>query len=305
MNNIFILIGPTASGKSNLAMKLISKFPFEIINADLYSAYKGLNIGTAKPLKEELKKYKHHLINILEPTMNYNVSQYCKDANRCVNEILSLNKTPLITGGTMMYVYQLLNGFSYDYNVSDTDLKLIKFIQNQYTNQQIVEAISNFDPTLTNKININDSYRIEKLLERLISNKNKKNNFKGLYEEKNLKIHIIFITIDNRETLRESIKKRTSDMLHDGLIEEVKNLLIKFNLNNESQCMKAIGYKETLQFLNKEISLEMLNSSIIIATQQLAKRQITWMNKFNIDYRFSYPENNYHSLFDYIKKILN
>ena len=305
MNNIFILIGPTASGKSNLAMKLISKFPFEIINADLYSAYKGLNIGTAKPLKEELKKYKHHLINILEPTMNYNVSQYCKDANRCVNEILSLNKTPLITGGTMMYVYQLLNGFSYDYNVSDTDLKLIKFIQNQYTNQQIVEAISNFDPTLTNKININDSYRIEKLLERLISNKNKKNNFKGLYEEKNLKIHIIFITIDNREILRESIKKRTSDMLHDGLIEEVKNLLIKFDLNNESQCMKAIGYKETLQFLNKEISLEMLNSSIIIATQQLAKRQITWMNKFNIDYRFSYPENNYHSLFDYIKKILN
>ena len=305
MNNIFILIGPTASGKSNLAMKLMSKFPFEIVNADLYSTYKGLNIGTAKPLKEELDKYKHHLINILEPTMDYNVSQYCKDANKCIDEILSLNKIPLITGGTMMYVYQLLNGLSYEYNVSDNDLKLIKFIQNQYTNQQIVEAISNFDPTLTNKININDSYRIEKLLERLISNDNKKNNFKGLYEEKNIKIHIIFITIDNREILRESIKKRTYDMLHDGLIEEVKNLLIKFDLNNESQCMKAIGYKETLQFLNKEISLEMLNSSITIATQQLAKRQITWMNKFNIDYRFSYPENNYHSLFDYIKKVLN
>ena len=305
MNNIFILIGPTASGKSNLAMKLMRKFPFEIINADLYSTYKGLNIGTAKPLKEELNKYKHHLINILEPTMNYNVSQYCKDAKKCVNEILSLNKIPLITGGTMMYVYQLLNGLSHEYNVSDTDLKLIKLIQNQYTNQQIVEAISNFDPTLTNKININDSYRIEKLLERLISNKNKKNNFKGLYEEKNLKVHIIFITIGNREILRESIKKRTSDMLHDGLVEEVKNLLRKFNLSKKTQCMKAIGYKETLQFLNKEISLEMLNSSITIATQQLAKRQLTWMNKFKIDYRFPYPENNYHSLFDYIKKILN
>ena len=128
MNNIFILIGPTASGKSNLAMKLMSKFPFEIINADLYSTYKGLNIGTAKPLKEELNKYKHHLINILEPTMDYNVSQYCKDANKCINEILSLNKIPLITGGTMMYVYQLLNGLSHEYDVTDTDLKLIKFI---------------------------------------------------------------------------------------------------------------------------------------------------------------------------------
>lgn len=305
MNNVFILMGPTASGKSNLAMKLMSKLPFEIVNADLYSTYKGLNIGTAKPLKEELKKYKHHLINILEPTMDYNVSQYCKDASKCINEILSLNKIPLIVGGTMMYIYQLLNGLSHEYDLSDTDLKLIKFIQNQYTNEQIVKAISNFDPTLTNKININDSYRIEKLLERLISNRNKKNNFKGLYEEKNLKIHIIFITIDNREILRESIKKRTSDMLHDGLVEEVKNLLSKFNLSKKTQCMKAIGYKETLQFLNKEISLEMLNSSITIATQQLAKRQITWMNKFNIDYRFSYPENNYHSLFDYIKKILN
>ena len=305
MNNIFILMGPTASGKSDLAMKLMSKFPFEIINADLYSTYKGLNIGTTKPLKEELNKYKHHLIDILEPTMNYNVSQYCKDANKCINEILSLNKIPLITGGTMMYVYQLLNGLSHEYDVSNTDSKLIKFIQDQYTNEQIVKAISSLNPALIDKININDSYRIEKLLERLISNRNEKNNFKGLYEEKNLKIHIIFITIDDREFLRESIKQRTSDMLRDGLVEEVKNLLSKFNLNNKTQCMKAIGYKETIQFLNKDISLEMLNSSITIATQQLAKRQVTWMNKFKIDYRFSYPENNYHSLFDYIKKILN
>ena len=305
MNDIFILIGPTASGKSNLAMKLVSKYPFEIINADLYSAYKGLNIGTAKPSKEELNKFKHHLINILEPTMKYSVSQYCKDAYKCINEILSLNKIPLITGGTMMYVYQLLNGLSHEYNVSDTDSRLIKFIQKQYTNAQIVEAISSFNPALTNKININDSYRIEKLLERLISNQNKKNNFKGLYQEKNLKIHIIFITIDNRELLRESIKKRTYDMLHNGLVKEVKNLLSKFNLNSRNQCMKAIGYKETIQYLNNEITLEALSSSIIISTQQLAKRQATWMNKFKIDYRFSYPENNYHSLFDYIKKILN
>ena len=305
MNNIFILIGPTASGKSDLSLKLISEFPFEIINADLYSAYKGLNIGTAKPSNEELNKYKHHLINILEPTMEYNVSQYCKDAKKCINEILSLNKIPLITGGTMMYVYQLLNGLSHEYDVSDSDSKLIKFIQNHYTNEQIIEAISSFNPALTNKINVNDSYRIEKLLERLISSTNKRNNFKGLYEEKNLKIHIIFITIANRELLREKINRRTSDMLHDGLVEEVKNLLSKNNLNNKTQCMKAIGYKETFQFLNKEICLRELHSSITIATQQLAKRQVTWMNKFKIDYRFSYPENNYHRLFNYIKKILN
>ncbi len=305
MNNIFILTGPTASGKSDLSFKLMTKFPFEIINADLYSAYTHLNIGTAKPSKKELYKYRHHLVNILEPTMQYNVSQYCNDAYKCINEILSSNKVPLITGGTMMYIYQLLNGLSHEYEVTDCDSRLIKYIQNQYSNKQIVESISKYEPTLTNKININDSYRIEKLLERIVSNKKTKMNFKGLYNEKNIKIHIIFITIEDREHLKKSIKKRTCHMLENGLIEEVEDLLNKFNLSKTTQCMKAIGYRETLQYLNKDITFDELQKAITVSTQQLAKRQITWTNKFKIDYQFSYPNNNYHSLFNYIKKILN
>ena len=128
MNNIFILLGPTASGKSRLSQKLADEFSFEIINADLYSIYKGLDIGTAKPSKEALIKNKHHLIDKLEPTDEYNVSKYCHDVNKCINEITSLNKTPLITGGSMMYVYQLLNGLSHQYSICDTDLKIIKYI---------------------------------------------------------------------------------------------------------------------------------------------------------------------------------
>ena len=305
MNDIFILMGPTASGKSNLAIKLVNKFPFEVINADLFSAYRYLSIGTAKPSKEELNKYKHHLINILEPTMKYNVSQYCTDVEKCIKEIFSSNKIPLITGGSMMYVYQLLNGLSHEYNVSNTDLKLIEFIKNRYNNEQIVKSISNYNPILTNKINFNDSYRVQKILERLISNKTHKNIFKGLYKKKDIKIHIIFITINNRQYLKEAIKSRTENMLRDGLIDEVDSLVNKFDINNLTQCMKAIGYRETFQYLNKEITLDELHSSITVSTQQLAKRQITWMKKFKIDYKFSYPENNYHSLFSYIKKILN
>ena len=305
MNDIFILIGPTASGKSNLAIKLVNKFPFEIINADLFSAYRDLSIGTAKPSKEELNRYKHHLINILEPTMQYNVSQYCADAKKCIRQILSSNKIPLITGGSMMYVYQLLNGLSHEYDISDTDLKLIEYIQNSYTNKQIFKSISNYNPDLTDKINFNDTYRLEKLIQRLISNKNNKKNFKGLYKEKNIKIHIIFITINDRQHLKEAIKERTKIMLRNGLIEEVNSLASKFNLNSLTQSMRAIGYRETLQYLNKKITLDELHSSITISTQQLAKRQITWMKKFKIDYKYSYPENNYHSLFGYIKKILN
>jgi tRNA dimethylallyltransferase len=305
MNDIFILIGPTASGKSNLAIKLVNKFPFEIINADLFSAYRNLSIGTAKPSTLELNKYKHHLINILEPTMQYNVSQYYADAKKCIKEILSYNKIPLITGGSMMYVYQLLNGLSHEYDVSDTDLKLIEFIKNSYTNEQIFKSITNYNPNLTDKINFNDTYRLEKLIQRIISNKSNKKNFKGLYKEKNIKIHIIFITINDRQYLKEAIKKRTENMLRNGLIEEVNSLVSKFNLNDLTQSMRAIGYRETLQYLNKDITLDELQSSITISTQQLAKRQITWMKKFKIDYKYSYPENNYHSLFGYIKKIIN
>lgn len=305
MNNIFILIGPTASGKSDLAMRLVKKFPLEIINADLFSAYRYLDIGTAKPSKEELNTYKHHLVNILDPTMKYNVSQYCADAKKCIQDILSSNKAPLITGGSMMYVYQLLNGLSHKYDVSDTDLKLIQLIKSRYTNKQIITSISNYNPALTNKINFNDTYRVEKLLERLISNKTNESNFKGLYQEKNTKIHIIFITINDRQHLREAIKKRTDKILRNGLVEEVDRLLINFKLNNLSQCMKAIGYKEALQYINKDITFEELHSSITVSTHQLAKRQITWMNKFSIDYEYSYPENNNHSLFSYIEKILN
>jgi tRNA dimethylallyltransferase len=305
MNNIFILIGPTASGKSSLAMKLAREFPFEIINADLYSTYRYLDIGTAKPSREELNTYKHHLVNILEPTMQYNVSQYCTDAKKCIQEILSSNKVPLITGGSMMYVYQLLNGLSHKYDVSDTDLKLIQLIRNSYTDEQIVKSISDYNPALTDKINFNDSYRVEKLLERLISNTSNNTFFKGLYQEKNIKIHIIFITINDRQYLRERIKKRTDKILRDGLVDEVDKLLTKFKLSSLSQCMKAIGYKEALQFINKDISFDELHSLITISTRQLAKRQITWMNKFKIDYEYSYPENNYHSLFGYIEKILN
>jgi tRNA dimethylallyltransferase len=158
---------------------------------------------------------------------------------------------------------------------------------------------------LTDKINSNDKYRIEKLLERLLSNNSFKENYKGLYKEKNIKIHIIFITISDREHLRQSIKNRTSEMLSNGLVEEVKFLINKFNVNHKSQSMKAIGYKESLQYLNEDISIDELQPLITLSTQQLAKRQITWMKKFDVSYHYSYPENNYPNLLDYIRKILN
>lgn len=305
MSNIFILLGPTASGKSRLSQKLADEYSFDIINADLYSIYKGLDIGTAKPSKKALIKNKHHLINKLEPNDEYNVLKYCHDVNRCIDEITSLNKIPLITGGSMMYVYQLLNGLSHQYSTCDTDQKIVKFILKEYTNKQIIDAIRKYDNTLINTLNVNDTYRIEKLLERLISSNSSSSNVDGLYKNTKFKISIIFINIKNRDILRKNIHQRTLDMIDDGLIDEVKNLRDSFKLTHNHQSMRAIGYKETLQYLNNEINLKELTSTITISTQQLAKRQITWMNKFKIDYHYTYPDNNYKKLSDYIRNLLN
>ncbi len=305
MSNIFILLGPTASGKSSLSQKLADEFSFEIINADLYSIYKGLDIGTAKPSKKALIKNKHHLINKLEPTEEYNVSKYCHDVNKCINEITSLNKIPLITGGSMMYVYQLLNGLSHQYSTCDTDLKLIKYILKEYTNKQIIDAISKYDHSLIKTLNKNDTYRIEKLLERLISSDSSFSKINGLYKNTTFNISIIFINIKNRDILRKNIHQRTLDMIDDGLIDEVKNLKDNFKLTHNHQSMRAIGYKETLQYLNHEINLKELINIITISTQQLAKRQITWMNKFKIDFHYSYPDDDYKKLSDYVRNLLN
>jgi tRNA dimethylallyltransferase len=305
MSNIFILLGPTASGKSRLSQKLADEFSFEIINADLYSIYKGLDIGTAKPSKKALIKNKHHLINKLEPTDEYNVSKYCHDVNKCINEITSLNKIPLITGGSMMYVYQLLNGLSHQYSTCDTDLKLIKYILKEYTNKQIIDAIRKYNHSLIKTLNKNDTYRIEKLLERLISSDSSFSKINGLYENTTFNITIIFINIKNRDILRNNIHKRTLDMIEDGLIDEVKNLKDSFKLTYNHQSMRAIGYKETLQYLNHEITLNELINIITTSTQQLAKRQITWMNKFKIDFHYSYPDDDYEKLSDYVGNLLN
>ena len=305
MNKVFILLGPTASGKSELSMKLSKDFPFEIINADLYSIYKGLDIGTAKPSKIDLQSTKHYLIDKIEPDKNYNVSKFCSDVSLSIQTILSNNKYPLIVGGTMMYVYQLLNGLTHDYNLIKSDVDLIKYILDKYSYEEIYKTFKSDTSLSVEKINCNDKYRIEKLLERSIANHNRCNKYTGLYDQKDIKINIIFIDIKDRNLLRESISKRTEEMLRRGLVKEVQQLITKYNLTEDSQSMKAIGYKETIDYLNQNIDLNDLADTISISTQQLAKRQITWKNKFKINFIVDYPQIDYDDLSKFVHNSLN
>ena len=305
MHKVFILLGPTASGKSKLSMKLSKDFPFEIINADLYSIYKGLDIGTAKPSNIDLKSTKHYLINKIEPDKNYNVSKFCSDVGLSIKAIISNNKYPLIVGGTMMYVYQLLNGLTHDYNLIKSDSDLIKYILGQYSYVEIYNALKSDTSIPVGNINCNDKYRLEKLLERLIANHNRSNKYTGLYDQKDIKINVIFIDIKDRNFLRECISRRTEEMLRRGLVKEVQQLITKYNLTEDSQSMKAIGYKETIDYLNHNIDLDGLADTISLSTQQLAKRQITWKNKFKINFTVEYPQIDYDDLSKFVHNSLN
>ena len=305
MNKVFILLGPTASGKSELSMKLSKDFPFEIINADLYSIYKGLDIGTAKPSKIDLQSTKHYLIDKIEPDQNYNVSKFCSDVSLSINTIKSNNKYPLIVGGTMMYVYQLLNGLTHDYNLIKSDIDLIKYILEKYTYKEIYNAFESDTSIPVKKINCNDKYRIEKLLERSIANHNRCNKYTGLYDQKDIKINVIFIDIKDRNLLRENIAKRTEEMLQKGLVKEVQQLITIYSLTEDSQSMKAIGYKETIDYLNHNIDLNDLADTISLSTQQLAKRQITWKNKFKINFTVDYPQIDYDDLSKFVRNSLH
>ena len=304
MYKVFILLGPTASGKSKLSMKLSKDFPFEIINADLYSIYKGLDIGTAKPSSIDLKSTKHYLIDKIEPDKSYNVSKFCSDVSLSIKAIISNNKYPLIVGGTMMYVYQLLNGLTHDYNLIKSDIDLIKYILGKYSYEEIYNAFKSDTSIPVGKINCNDKYRLEKLLERSIANHNRCNKYTGLYGQKDIKINVIFIDIKDRNLLRESISKRTEEMLRKGLVKEVQQLITKYSLTEDSQSMKAIGYKETIDYLNHNIDLNDLADTISLSTQQLAKRQITWKNKFKINFTVDYPRIDYDDLSKFIHNSL-
>ncbi len=293
--NIYTIIGPTASSKSKIAIKLADKYPFEIISLDSSMIYREMNIGTDKPNSQILSKHKHHLIDIINPTENYNVSNYCNDVEDAISIIYKKNKTPLIVGGTMMYFNALVNGLD---EIPRTSLKDKKFVNNLfeiYSCNSLYECLKEIDYNSYERINANDKQRIERAIGVYISTGRSlssffksTNNFFNQFNFINIKLFS-----KNRQYIHENIRKRTIKMIKTGLIEEVDNLVNKYPGISHSQSMKAIGYKQTIEYLNGIGSKEELIDKCIFATRQLAKRQLTWMKSFKYDCEIDIsPPNN-------------
>ncbi|EKD54420.1 MAG: hypothetical protein ACD_60C00087G0032 [uncultured bacterium] len=279
---IICLMGPTASGKTELAIHLVSEFPFEIVSVDSAMVYRGMDIGTAKPNADILGKAPHRLINIREPKDTYSAAQFCQDAREEIKIIFKKNKIPLLVGGTMLYFRALQQGLSYLPSGNQEIRKKIAERALQLGFPALHQELVKIDPLAALRIHPNDSQRISRALEVYeLTGK----SLSELQEEPGdvlteyVFYNIIIAPVD-RGILHERIAKRFKEMLANGLAEEVRRLSEKGDLTEEMPAMRSVGYRQVMEYLKGNITFNEMEERGIAATRQLAKRQLTWLRSW-------------------------
>lgn len=270
-------MGPTACGKTDLAIRLCEKFPFEIISVDSAMVYKGLNIGTAKPEPAILTKTPHHLVNIREPHQTYSAADFCEDVAQAVEEIFNKGKVPLLVGGTMLYFKALQQGLSTLPSADPATREKILSDAARLGWTALHEQLKGVDPESALRIHPNDPQRIERALEvYYLTGKPLSYHFHQK-EKLSFNYHSVGLFPENREYLHQRIEQRFKQMLAEGWVNEVQNLLESKQLDFSSPAMRMVGYRQIGQYLQHEIDENTMIEQGIIATRQLAKRQMTWL----------------------------
>lgn len=273
---ILIICGPTASGKTALAIECAKRLNTEVISADSLYIYKGLNIGTAKPTIEEMDGIVHHMIDVSLPTDTFTVSQYKELAEPIINKLHNDNKIPIICGGTGFYINSLLYDLSYGLGEGNLEVReKYKKLALDNGNRYVYEILANVDPESANKLHYNDVKRVIRALE-IYESGQKKSDIK---DDLTPKYDYTAIAIDYpREELYFRINKRVDLMFDLGIVEEVKGLL-NSGITIENQCLQGIGYKEVYSYLNGELSVDQAKDLIKLNTRHYAKRQITFFKR--------------------------
>ncbi len=279
---IIIIGGPTAVGKSALAVNLAEKFNGEIVSADSMQIYRRLNIGTGKITEAEARGIPHRMIDILDPDERYSVGQYLIDASREINDILDKNKLPIVVGGTALYLNALINGMNFsDADRSDKVRDKWKKIASENGNQFIYDHLIEIDPESAAKISVNDTKRIIRAIEIFeVTGKPKSQSATTAicpYD------YAFFIMTRERTELYAAIETRVDKMFEDGLINEVKSLETYKNC----QSMQAIGYKQLCEYFDSKFdSIESVKNEIKKLSRNYAKRQMTFFRGMNANKNF-------------------
>lgn len=270
---VIAVVGPTASGKTKLAIELAHKLNGEVISADSRLVYKGFDIASAKPTIEEREGIPHHLIDIVEPEFNYSAGNYVEDAKRAIEDILSRNKTPIVAGGTGLYFRVLLE--HYDLPKVETDFELRANLEKR-SKEDLLEELEKVDKTTYERVKDANLRRIIRALE-LIKTLKKPLSEIQLEKEPEYDVEWIMPEIPSREWLYDRINKRVDIMVEMGIIDETKNLIAKHG--RIGNIVDTIGYKEILTYLDGQATLVEALDKLKQHSRNYAKRQLTWFRK--------------------------
>ena len=274
-----LLMGPTASGKTAVAAQLATTLPCEIISVDSALVYKGMDIGTAKPDADLLKRAPHHLIDVIEPHESYSAARFRDDALALMREITERGNIPLLVGGTMLYFKALVEGLN-DLPEADSTIRLIiETMAEEEGWPAVHEKLRKVDPETAARLEPNDAQRIQRALEiyylagRSMTDLLKKPKY-VYFPYTPIRIALL---PEDRAVLHERIAQRFDAMLEAGLVDELRGLRETYGLDAELPSMRCVGYRQAWDFLENRISRAELREQGIAATRQLAKRQLTWL----------------------------
>jgi len=288
------LMGPTASGKTALACELYEQGNFELISVDSALVYREMDIGTAKPTKAELEQYPHHLIDIISPLEVYSAANFVEDACRLIDDMHARGKTPILVGGTMLYFKALLEGLSD--NLPSADYKVRAEIEakaEQEGWEAVYAELCMVDPIAGQKFKVSDKQRIIRALEvykltgqaitKLQAEQPKNQPYRYSFHN--------YALIPDRVELHKRIEKRLEIMWEIGFLNEVENLMKKYDFDENLPSMRSVGYRQAIEFIkNSDRSVEKqreMEDKALFATRQLAKRQYTWLRSLQDKHKFT------------------
>lgn len=280
MNQVIVIAGPTASGKTGLSVEVAKQLNTEIVSADSMQIYQDMNIGTAKVTEEEKQGIPHHMIDIVSPFENYNVSQYAEDAKKCVDSILAKGKIPVIAGGTGLYINSLVYGYDLAPIPSDDNVREeFTALYEEKGGEYLMSELEKIDPKTARRLHPNNARRLIRALEvyrisgtTISEQEERTKNAPKPYDVR------FFVLDTDRDKLYERINLRVDRMLQNGLVDEVK-MLLNQGIPKSNTSMQAIGYKEMVEYLDGYLSYEEAVDKIKQESRRYAKRQLTWFRR--------------------------
>ena len=274
-----LLMGPTASGKTDLAISLCKRFPCDIISVDSALVYRGMDIGTAKPDAKTLQRAPHRLVDIRDPEDSYSAGDFVRDAYREMDDIFAAGRIPLLVGGTMMYFRALTKGIA-ELPSANEEIRQEIDAEAEVKGWPALHAeLNQVDPLAAGRIEPNDKQRIQRALEVFRSSGTPLSEWhrdSGPRRD-DIRYLKIGLNIEPRSLLHERIAQRLDGMVAGGFVEELQRLRARTGLKSDCSAMRSVGYRQFWEYLDGDCSLDEASAKALFATRQLAKRQITWL----------------------------